>query len=398
MSSQSLSVREGWFGELLLAIGARLLPREITGGLTLTMPSGSQYRIGYERPGVSCDLQLKNYYPVWASIRRGAVGFSEAYLGGHWESSDVTALLRFYLQNRHQLDRAGRPVFFKSLGDRLWHLMRANSRRGARRNISDHYDLGNDFYRQWLDPTMSYSAGYFGAGAQSLEASQVAKYRLVLDTLDIKPGGRILEIGCGWGGFMDVAADAGHHVTGLTISREQQDYAEARLAGKSDVRFEDYRDSAGEFDAVASIEMIEAVGEANWPAFFEVIRNRLRSGGCAAVQAITMDERFYPDYRSSTDFIQRYIFPGGMLPTRTILAEQAARAGLGFETIKTFGQDYARTLAMWRERFEASWQAIASMGFDDAFRRRWSYYLSYCEAGFADSAVDVGIYRFRRLT
>jgi cyclopropane-fatty-acyl-phospholipid synthase len=330
-------------------------------------------------------------------VRRGADGFGESYMAGDIESSDVTGVLRFYLQNREALDGAAAPVFFKSLFDRLFHMRRANTKSGSKRNISAHYDLGNGFYALWLDRTMSYSSGYFAAGAESLEAAQIAKYQLVLDALDLKRDARILEIGCGWGGFAEVAAAHGHRVTGLTISGEQLAYAEDRLAGRAELRFQDYRDSTGRYDAVASIEMIEAVGEAHWPTYFKVIRDRLKPGGVAAVQAITMDERFFPGYRTTTDFIQRYIFPGGMLLTKSIMAEQAARAGLAFETLSTFGSDYARTLRMWRERFENSWSGIARMGFDDAFRRRWRYYLCYCEAGFAEQAIDVGVYRFRRI-
>ena len=397
MSSESLSTREGPLGQIVFAIGARLLPKDIVGGLSLTMPSGAVHRIGFDNPGITCDLQVRNYRPVWSAVRRGAVGFAESYMAGDIESSDITAVLRFYLQNRHALDSAAKPVFYKSLVDRLFHLMRRNTRNGARRNISEHYDLGNDFYAEWLDETMSYSSAYYGKGAQSLEAAQVAKYELVLDALDLKPNSSILEIGCGWGGFAEVAADRGHRVTGLTISREQLGFAQERLKDRAELRFQDYRDATGSFDAVASIEMIEAVGEANWPAYFRVLRERLKPGGCAAVQAITMDERFYPDYRSSADFIQRYIFPGGMLLTKSILAEQAARAGLAFETLQTFGLDYARTLNLWRERFEASWAPISKLGFDEAFRRRWRYYLCYCEAGFTEGAIDVGVYRFRRV-
>ena len=397
MSSESLASREGLLGQIVFSIGARLLPQDICGGLTLTMPSGAAHRVGFDSPGITCDLQMKNYRPVWSAIRRGAVGFSESYMSGDIESSDITAVLRFYLQNRHALDSAAKPVFFKSLVDRLLHLMRPNTRNGARRNISAHYDLGNDFYAEWLDSTMSYSSAYYGTGAQSLEAAQIAKYQLVLDALDLKPDSNILEIGCGWGGFAELAAGQGHRVTGLTISREQRAFAQERLGDRAELRFQDYRDAAGSFDAVASIEMIEAVGEANWPAYFRVLRERLKPGACAAVQAITMDERVYPDYRSSADFIQRYIFPGGMLLTKSILAEQAARAGLAFETLQTFGQDYARTLNLWRERFEGSWATISKRGFDESFRRRWRYYLCYCEAGFTEAAIDVGVYRFRRI-
>jgi cyclopropane-fatty-acyl-phospholipid synthase len=396
MTSETLQGRDGLLGHAIAAIGRKLLPRDIAGGITLTLPSGKVHRLGYARQGATCDLQLKNFRPVWNAVRRGAIGFAESFMAGDVESSDITAVLRFYLQNREPLNKAAKPVFYKSLGDRLFHLMRANTKSGARRNISAHYDLGNDFYTLWLDPTMSYSSAFFGKGAQTLEAGQFAKYDLVLEALQLDQASDILEIGCGWGGFAEVAVGHGHRVTGLTISREQLDYARARLGDRAEIRFQDYRDTAERFDAIASIEMIEAVGEANWPTYFRVLHDRLKPGGAAAVQAITIDERLYAGYRAKADFIQRYIFPGGMLPTKAVLAAQAAAAGLTFETVASFGQDYARTLALWRERFEASWNAVARLGFDEHFRRRWRYYLCYCEAGFSEAAIDVGIYRFAR--
>ena len=396
MTSETLHVREGLIARIIASVGARLLPRDVAGGITLTLPSGKRHRLGYDRTGITCDLHLRNFRPVWSAMRRGAVGFAESYMAGDIDSSDITAVMRFYIQNRDALDKAASPVFSKSITDRIFHLMRANTRAGSKRNISAHYDLGNDFYTLWLDPTMSYSSALFEGGTASLEAAQVAKYDLVLDALALEARGRILEIGCGWGGFAEVAAAHGHHVTGLTISREQLDYARQRLGDKAEIRFQDYRDTTECFDAIASIEMIEAVGEANWPTYFGVLRDRLKPGGAAAVQAITIDEALYLDYRAKADFIQRYIFPGGMLPTREILAQQAKRAGLQFETVKLFGRDYARTLAMWRERFEAAWASVSALGFDEAFRRRWRYYLCYCEAGFSEGAIDVGVYRFRR--
>ena len=396
MTSETLHGREGLLGQLIAAIARKLLPRDVTGGITLTLPSGAARGGGSPRPGPACGLQLRHYRRVWNAIRRGAVGFAESYMAGDVDSGDITAVLRFYLENRDTLDRAAKPVFYKSLGVKLFHLMRPNSRAGARRNISAHYDLGNDFYSLWLDPTMSYSSAYYGTGAQSLEAAQVAKYELVLDALELDKPSEILEVGCGWGGFAEVAAEKGHRVTGLTISTEQLAYAHKRLGDKAEIRFQDYRDTPESFDAIASIEMIEAVGEANWPTYFRVLHDRLKPGGRAAVQAITIDERFYEGYRAAPDFIQRYIFPGGMLPTKTILAEQAAKAGLAIATAATFGRDYAETLALWRERFEASWSAISRLGFDEHFRRRWRYYLCYCEAGFADGAIDVGVYSFTR--
>ncbi|MFN4140557.1 class I SAM-dependent methyltransferase [Aestuariivirga sp.] len=398
MTSETLPGREGLLGEMISAVGRNLLPRDLAGSVALTLPSGRQHRLGRPRLGLGCDLQLRNYRPVWNAMRRGALGFAESYMAGDADSSDLTALFRFYLQNRARLDRAGSAVFKKSLADRLFHLLRANTKAGARRNISAHYDLGNDFYELWLDPTMSYSAALFGPDATTLEAAQIAKYGLVLDALELPGKSSILEIGCGWGGFAEVAARRGHAVTGLTISREQHEYARQRLGPGAEIRFQDYRDTAESFDAIASIEMIEAVGEAHWPTYFRVLHDRLKPGGTAAVQAITIDERLFEGYRRKADFIQRYVFPGGMLPTTSIMAEQARSAGLSFETVRCFGHDYARTLALWRDRFEASWPAIARLGFDENFRRRWRYYLCYCEAGFLEGTIDVGVYRFRRTT
>ena len=397
MTSETAARPEGMIGRLIVAIGRKLVPQDLRGGMRLTLPSGQTFDIGFRNPGATADLTLNTYAPVWASIRRGAVGFSESYIDGGWDSSDVTALLRFYLQNRHALDSAAKPVFYKSLGDRIWHLMRDNDREGSKRNIRAHYDLGNDFYKLWLDPSMTYSSAFFGGGATSLEDGQRDKYRAVLHAIGAKPGGQVLEIGCGGGGFAEEAAREGYNVTGITISREQHDYATQRLAGTSaKIRLQDYRDTRENFDGIASIEMIEAVGEGHWPAYFRTIRDRLKAGASAAVQAITIDEQFYPEYRNSADFIQRYIFPGGMLPTRQILHAQAQAAGLRYEQVLTFGTDYARTLAQWLQRFEAAWPRIADHGFDERFRRRWRYYLTYCEAGFAEHAVDVGIYRFTR--
>ena len=396
MTSETLKARDGLLGQIISAAGRRIMPRAIAGGITITLPSGRQHRLGYEKPGLSCDLQLRNYKPLWAAFRRGAVGFAESYMAGDIDTGDLTALMRFYLQNRKALDEAARPLFHRSPADRLFHLLRPNTKAGARRNIHAHYDLGNAFYEQWLDPTMSYSSAYFGGGAKGLEAGQAAKYRLVLDALQLGRPSRILEIGCGWGGFAEAAAGAGHRVTGLTISEEQFAYARKRMGARAEIRFEDYRDTQDQFDAIASIEMIEAVGEANWPAYFRVLHDRLKPGGRAAVQAITISEAMYPRYRRKADFIQRYIFPGGMLPTQAILAEQAKRQGLGCAVHRTFGPDYARTLDMWHKRFEAAWPAIAKLGFGEAFRRRWRYYLCYCEAGFAEGSIDVGVYTFTR--
>lgn len=398
MTSETLQGRASVISHITTLLARQFLPRNnIKGGITISLPNGRQHRIGYEAPGISCDLAFKNYRPLWSAMRRGAIGFAESFIAGDIDSRDMTAVLRFYLQNRERLDQAASLVFHKSPFARLYHLMRPNTRSGARRNIRAHYDLGNDFYKLWLDTTMSYSSAYFASGAKHLEAGQLAKYQLVLEALALDRPSDILEIGCGWGGFAEVAAGNGHHVTGLTISQQQFDYARHRLGERADIRFQDYRDSQHQFDAIASIEMIEAVGEADWPTYFRVLHDRLKPGCAAAVQAITIDEAHFASYRRKADFIQRYIFPGGMLPTKPALEAEARRAGLTFDVVANFGQDYAQTIIQWRDRFEANWPAISCLGFDEQFRRRWHYYLCYCEAGFREGRIDVGIYKFSRI-
>ena len=288
-----------------------------------------------------------------------------------------------------------------SVTDRFWHKRRDNTHKGSRRNIAAHYDLGNAFYAQWLDPGMTYSSAKYLAPDASLEAAQDEKYRTILDQLALKPGDRLLEIGFGWGGLAERAIARGTHVTGLTLSAQQLAYTQDRLsrsgvADKSDLRFQDYRDVRGTFDAIASIEMIEAVGEAHWPHYFKTLSDRLKPGGVAAVQAITIDERYFESYRRQADFIQRYIFPGGMLPTVTRMGLEAQRAGLSFETVDRFGASYAVTLDVWRERFRMRWPEIKAQGFDERFRRMWEYYLTYCELGFKNGDIDVGIYRMTK--
>ena len=396
MTAELLSEREDRLSRLIVAIGRRLTPRAVRGHLVLELPSGRRLELGHASQQPTAELKLHNWQPVWKSMRRAAIGFCESYMDGDWDSPDPRHVLGFYLGNREGLDRAAKPVFFRSIADRMWHLLRNNSRRGSKRNIEAHYDLGNDFYRLWLDPSMTYSAAWFGNGAATLQEAQQHKYDLVLDSLDLKSGGSLLEIGCGWGGLAEAAVARGFDVTGITLSREQLAYAQARLPGQAEFRLQDYRDTRGSFDGIASIEMIEAVGEAHWPVYFRTLHDRLKPGAAAVVQAITIDEGLFPQYSAKADFIQRYIFPGGMLPTREVLVRQAVAAGLAFETVAVFGRDYARTLAHWRDAFEAAWPDIAAQGFDERFRRKWRLYLDYCEAGFAHDAIDVGIYRFRK--
>jgi cyclopropane-fatty-acyl-phospholipid synthase len=278
------------------------------------------------------------------------------------------------------------------------HRLRPNTRKGSRKNIAEHYDLGNDFYAEWLDPSMTYSSALFEGGINDLQAAQIQKYRRLCRSLELRPGMTVLEIGCGWGGFAEIAAgEFGAHVTGITLSKEQLAYAQARMetAGLSDkvtLKLQDYRDTRGTFDRIASIEMFEAVGEEYWPIYFQTVRDRLAPGGRAGIQVITIADRFFADYRKTADFIQRYVFPGGMLPSPTRLAEEIASAGLKLGEQFWFGKDYAETLNRWNAVFQTKWEKISGLSaqYDSRFKRLWEFYLGYCEVGFKAGWTDVG--------
>ncbi len=392
---------EGLIGNLIVGAARRLLPKHVKGSLEVTLPSGRRELLGHKGTGFDADLKFNNFKVIWASIRRGQLGFFERYMAGDIECRDLTALFRFYLQNRNGLDKASTGVFFTSLLDKLWHWSRDNSKEKSKDNIAAHYDLGNNFYEAWLDDTMSYSSAVFDGTGNSLEAAQRRKIEKVLEAAEVKPGKTVLEIGCGWGGVAEAVGKMGAKLRGITLSAEQLAFAKNRmrrqnLDDKVELVFEDYRDTKGSFDAIASVEMIEAVGEAHWPAYFRTLSDRLKPGGVAAIQGITIQEEHFLAYRNGVDFIQRYIFPGGMLLTKDIMREQTSNAGLLFEKMDCFGQSYARTLALWRARFETQWPKIQPMGFDERFRKMWNLYLSYCEAGFAEGVIDVGIYKLRK--
>jgi cyclopropane-fatty-acyl-phospholipid synthase len=366
-----------------------------SGEVTIRFPNGGtqHYRGQTAGPKIALDIR------TWAALRRiafgGELGFAEAYLSGEIDVDNVDGLLRLAVLNQHVLDRRLAGFGVMRLVHRLAHLLRPNTRSGSRRNIAAHYDLGNEFYGLWLDETMTYSAARFAADSDDLASAQSRKYRRIAELAGIKSGSRVLEVGCGWGGFAEMAArELDCRPVGLTISDAQFRFARERIAraglsGKADIRLQDYRESTGEYDAVVSIEMFEAVGERNWPLYFQVLRDRMATGAKAALQIITISEDRYPSYRKSADFIQRYIFPGGMLPTRQILESLAHRAGLAVLSNDGFGCDYARTLRLWGEQFRQNWPAIQSLGFDDRFRRMWDYYLRYCEVGFSLGTVDV---------
>ncbi len=375
------------------SLALEILSRRVL-GLAVTVPGPNRLRLSLS-DATTGELQARRPMRLLRRLAAdGAIGFGEAYMDGDWDTPDLSQLIEVL---------ARRPVIrgfaARRLLHRLEHLRRANTRTGSRRNIAAHYDLGNDFFRLWLDPSMTYSSGLFADPGETLAAAQDRKYRNLARMLDLRPGMRVLEIGCGWGGFAEIAArDFGCHVTCLTLSQEQHDYARARiaqagLADRVEIRLQDYRDVQGRFDRIASIEMFEAVGEANWPTYFGVLRDRLAPGGAAGLQVITIADDRYDRYRRRPDFIQRHIFPGGMLPSPSAFATQASMAGLRIDREQRFGASYARTLADWHRAFDQAWPRIAEQGFDDRFRRMWKFYLAYCEGGFRAGAIDVAQYR-----
>ena len=390
----------GWRERRIAVVLKRAFGSTAHGRLQVEFPTGASVTVG-GGTGRAARLKLASFRPVWRLLTRGSLGLAESYMRAEIATPDLCAVLRFLNMNYDSVQSASGGVSKVRSSDIWWHRRRKNTRRGSRRNISAHYDLGNNFYGLWLDYGMTYSSGIFRVQDATLEAAQEEKYRVVLDALNLRTGMSMLEIGFGWGGLAERAARKGAKVTGLTLSKEQLNYARERLsaAGLADrghLRLEDYRDCSGAFDCIASIEMIEAVGEAHWPRYFETLAGRLKPGGQAVIQSITIDERYFDAYRQQADFIQRYIFPGGMLPTVGRLRDEAARAGLKFETIVHFGSSYAETLRNWRSRFQDRWPEIERLGFDDRFKRMWIYYLTYCEVGFDCGDVDVGIFRLTK--
>lgn len=379
------------------------LERARFGRLRLQLPGGATLDFGQELPG-ACDAHVT--LRRWAALRKaltgGALGWSEAYLDGDWDSPDIASLVEWFLRNEPLLGNRLEGGVLSTLLARLQRRRRANSRRGSRRNIAFHYDLGNAFYRHWLDETMTYSSALFSRPQQTLQEAQRDKYQHIVDTLDIRDGARVLEIGCGWGGFAEHLGwqrDVALH--GITLSSRQLEFARERalragLSPQARFSFTDYRDVRGEYDHVVSIEMLEAVGEAYWPSYFDTVRRCLRPGGSAAIQVITIDDARFEGYRANPDFIQKHVFPGGMLPSPAVLRERAAAAGLQLTGEMNFGASYARTLREWSLRFQAAWPAIAAMGFDERFRRLWHYYLGYSEGGFRGGSIDVWQFFLRR--
>lgn len=366
------------------------------GTLIVELPNGDIRKFeGGVEAGETAVIAIKRYRVANRLLFGGGIGFYEAYADGDWDTPDLSQLLHLFARNADYLQDAIEASLPGRLIHRTLHAFNRNTKSGARRNIIAHYDLGNAFYEKWLDRTMTYSSAKFAHPGQDLATAQLNKYRELARRIDLKPGDSLLEIGSGWGGFAEFAAgEIGARVTGITISDEQFEYARARmqragLADRVDIRLQDYRDVDEQFDKVASIEMFEAVGAEYWPTYFRKLRDVLKPGGIAGLQIITIDDRYFSAYRRTADFIQRYVFPGGMLPSPSALRAEIAKAGLAMRDNAAFGRDYAATLKSWHERFLAAWDDIREMGFDEKFKKLWRYYLSYCEAGFRAGSIDV---------
>ncbi|WP_235899904.1 SAM-dependent methyltransferase [Tritonibacter aquimaris] len=356
------------------------------GQLHLRTPDGQNHHFGTKGP--EAEMQINDWSAVTAMAAHGQVGLGEAYVAGLWDTPSIETLMTVAMKNRDQLQGFDHGNAFSRMKFRFVDtLMRANSRRGSRKNIRAHYDVGNEFYQLWLDPGMTYSSGIFTPGCSDLDAAQRRKNSRVLSRLGA--GEQVLEIGCGWGGFAEHAAEEGRHVTGVTVSRSQHSFADSRLDGRADIQLRDYRDLYGTYHNIVSIEMIEAVGERYWPSYFATLKRSLAEGGRAVLQAITVPDDFFARYRRSSDFIRQYVFPGGMLLSDAVIADQAAKAGLKVRDSFAFGQDYARTCRIWSERFSAQRPRIEALGYDQPFLRNWQYYLDICAASFAVGHTNV---------
>jgi cyclopropane-fatty-acyl-phospholipid synthase len=379
-----------------LSLAVLLLTRLKKGRLDMVLPDGRTLRFAGPQPGPQAEIIVHDLTFARPVLDKGDIGFAESFMDQKFDTPDLATLLEYFTANFEDAGKLAVGGRIARFLNGLRHALRANTKKGSKRNILAHYDLGNDFYARWLDPTMTYSSAIFSAKEQSLEDAQLAKYRSVARNLDLKAGDRVLEIGSGWGGFAEVAAkEFGANVTSITISDAQHAYAtrrisDAGLSDKAEIVLRDYRDVHGQFDAVASIEMFEAVGEDYWPSYFGKIAEVLKPGGRAALQIITIQDDMFERYRTRADFIQHYIFPGGMLPSVKRLREETGRVGLGFAVDSMFGKSYARTLNEWARRFDIAWDKIRGGKFDEGFRRLWLYYLAYCEAGFRTGRVDVG--------
>ena len=385
-----------------LRFGGRMMKRLVAnlryGRLRVVLPSGEAVEVSGPEPGPDAVILMHRWRMLRRVLAAGDIGFAEGFLQGDWTTPDLTAVIRLAAQNSDALAPAIGGNGVMRFLNRLGHLLNANSKRGSRRNIEAHYDLGNDFYKEWLDASMLYSSAMFDETTPTLETAQRKRLARIREKLSLSGGERVLEIGCGWGALAaDLAGNSQADVVGITLSPSQLAWAKdvVTKSGKSAqvyLRLQDYRDTDGQFDRIVSIEMFEAVGEAYWPSYFETLKRCMKSDGRAVLQIISIEEQRFESYRGSIDFIQKYVFPGGFLPSEKALEAAVNAAGLKLVEVEHFGKSYARTLREWRARFHARWPAIAALGFDERFKRLWHYYLCYCEAGFEEGSIDVGLY------
>ena len=375
------------------------------GHLTLILPDGDVVALGQKNPAdAQACIRLNSYKPLSELFVKGDLAFAESYIQGEWESSDLTALFEFGLaiEDKFKIGSANSMVL--KIFNRIRHILNRNSKRGSRRNIAYHYDLGNNFYKLWLDDTMTYSSALFNDPSDTLKQAQLNKYQAIEELLNVSKNDRILEIGCGWGGFSEyIAKSTGAKIDGLTLSKEQLEFANTRyqnagLEKQATASYTDYRDSTGQYDKIVSIEMFEAVGEENWDTYFQTIHDRLAPGGTAVLQIITIDNQRFHSYRKHTDFIQRYIFPGGFLPSPEAFQAAVDRSEFTLQETHFFGASYARTCALWNKQFQHAWPELEALGYSKNFKRMWEYYLSYCEAGFKEGCVDVGLFKIKKVT
>jgi len=366
------------------------------GRLDFILPDGRRFRVEGGEPGLAAEIRVVNPDLFARLLREGDLGFCDAYLDGWWTTPDLQAFLDLIQHPANNVVGDAYPgLGLVRVYEKLRFWLQSNSRRQARKNIAHHYDLGNEFYRLWLDETMTYSSAIFATGQESLETAQRRKYASMVDQMGAQAGEHVLEIGCGWGGFAEYAAkERGLRVTGLTISQAQYDYAvdriaKAGLADRVEIKLQDYRDETGSYDGIASIEMFEAVGERYWPVYFTTLRERLKPGRHATLQIITVADSRWQVYRRGVDFIQKYIFPGGMLPAPSVLRAEVEKAGLRVKGSIEFGESYSLTLRRWHETFNASWSEVKKLGFDDRFKRMWDFYLASCAGAFQGGNCDV---------
>jgi cyclopropane-fatty-acyl-phospholipid synthase len=383
-------------GRLFHAIADRIDAGLEAGSIEGLLPDGSTRVVGGRGAGPAAKIHIRNWQALYRLARGGSIGWYEGWAAGDWDSADPVPIFDLFMRNRVALGNVGRPSGLAKLAGQITHWLRRNTREKARENIEAHYDLGNDFYATWLDASMTYSSAVFGelpAETETLEQAQARKMDLLLDRLNLKDGDQLLEIGCGWGGLADAALQRGSiHYHGITLSPQQKAYADARLAGKGDARITltDYRDVTGQYDAVASVEMVEAVGQDYWPAYLDAIASALKPGGRAALQYIRIEDDIFEAYARGADFIQRYIFPGGMLLSESRFRALAEARGLIWQDQDDYGQHYAETLRLWRDRFDrVVEQGLLPAGFDAKFVALWCYYLMYCEGGFRGGGINV---------